>query len=998
MVTEVEPTRLAPRVQFVPSAETRLPLPRQDSPPQRPADVGPILDPDNYNLPLDSWTEDYHFKYYPEKEHKNAPSPEPQSPPEFKDAYLSPVLARNERLRLTILWYYTRGLEGDKDLLLRIQEKVRLVREIIGWEFALTGLLDNDVYTRIAAVGLPLAILPRRESTCAHTINQDGLFMLTNMDEDWRFQKSPHVQIGGLRSYAGCALKIETEFGEKVALGSLCVASNTPQAPLSPTKQAALDSFADMITAELVHAAKLRRQRDRHHMSDLIARLEGKLFLNCDAETLVLDTLREKYPHAVVSLQQSGSDQVALSGRDAIPYTDVVDGVYEDTEYLESIIATSNHTSLSSQRTVRAIVRKCQQFQTPTYMIVASNDVQFVFDDVDSGFVERCALAFSTYRQEQDLNKALKAKDIFLRGITHQLRTPIHGVLGSVELLAEELKARKLLSDQIEQLQAPLQEFDASPFIRTIKSSGRDLMTIVDSMLKLNRWDDVSHKPTVVSLSELREMEVAILSDIAQTFQEEAMTGKCVFYLNQLQQQCATLTIDLVLLKDCLQHLVMNAIQNTQSGLINVTISSSPDCQSLIVDVEDTGCGIPQQDHTRIFEPYEKIDPHSKGIGLGLTLASKLANLMDGTVSLVQSTVGKGSHFRMHFRNPRFAPEVNQNTPLIRTLRHLPSVYSLHSSSGVVSQLSDHFAQYLRSRGLEHSTKSNDSLAIIDYTEDADSFESIVKSLDPMQVAVCLVPSGRRYEHLERIPDARRVVILRGPYTSNQLDCTLSNVDSLLAPPLETQNETVVEGQTDTQRVVITTPSSVVCLQEEHKPPPAQHINSPNAITEVTIQATINIRSTPPSFSPPLSPRETAEAPFALLVDDNSVNLQIISMYCKKRKIPYVTAINGEKAVAAFSNPRLPSPYQHRRVNLILMDLQMPVKDGIDATREIRALEKQLGLPRSVVLMVTGQDSPVDRVRSAEAGADGFFVKPVAMKALDQGIKGHFPEFGGAGV
>lgn len=93
-------------------------------------------------------------------------------PSDFDDPYLFPSLTKNERLRLTMLWYYTRGLTQDSALLASLQDKLNIARELIGWEFAIMGVLDNDVYTRIATSGLPLAILPRRESTCAHTINQ----------------------------------------------------------------------------------------------------------------------------------------------------------------------------------------------------------------------------------------------------------------------------------------------------------------------------------------------------------------------------------------------------------------------------------------------------------------------------------------------------------------------------------------------------------------------------------------------------------------------------------------------------------------------------------------------------------------------------------------------------------------------------------------------------------------------------------------------------------
>lgn len=107
-----------------------------------------------------------------------------------------------------MLFYYTRGIFEDEELVSRLQEKVYLAKETVGWEFAITGLLDHNTYTRIVTVGLPLAVLPRRESTCAHTVNQPPgkIFNLTNMAEDWRFKKSPHVEQGGLRKSSICLI------------------------------------------------------------------------------------------------------------------------------------------------------------------------------------------------------------------------------------------------------------------------------------------------------------------------------------------------------------------------------------------------------------------------------------------------------------------------------------------------------------------------------------------------------------------------------------------------------------------------------------------------------------------------------------------------------------------------------------------------------------------------------------------------------------------------
>ena len=149
------------------------------SPTARPTATAPILDVDNADKPLQVWTAEVTESVYPSKDDIWTPAPIPEREECVQqcamDRYLFPVLTRNERLRLTMLFYYTRGALEDEELMSRLQEKVHLAKETVGWEFVIAGLLNHNTYTRMVTVGLPLAILPRRESTCAHTVNQPGV-------------------------------------------------------------------------------------------------------------------------------------------------------------------------------------------------------------------------------------------------------------------------------------------------------------------------------------------------------------------------------------------------------------------------------------------------------------------------------------------------------------------------------------------------------------------------------------------------------------------------------------------------------------------------------------------------------------------------------------------------------------------------------------------------------------------------------------------------------
>lgn len=87
-------------------------------------------------------------------------------------SYLYPTLTDCERERLNKLWYVTQGIEDDESLRDQLGQLASIARETTGYGIAIIGLLDNDAYIRIAAEGAPLAVLSRREATCAHTILQ----------------------------------------------------------------------------------------------------------------------------------------------------------------------------------------------------------------------------------------------------------------------------------------------------------------------------------------------------------------------------------------------------------------------------------------------------------------------------------------------------------------------------------------------------------------------------------------------------------------------------------------------------------------------------------------------------------------------------------------------------------------------------------------------------------------------------------------------------------
>lgn len=773
--------------------------------------------------------------------------------------------------------------------------------------------------------------------------------MLSNMLEDWRFQHSPHVEIGGLRSYAGTQLLCKTESGYEVALGSLCVASNSQMEPLTSEKQAALVRFADMLSAELITTSQINRERQRRLMGDLISKVQAEATAD-NVEEMVQAIIQRVYPDAQISIQSPTNSCISLRGHPPVAHEDFQDGMWEDSDYIELAIESMNQEKLHSDQTVRAIAYQCISAPISKYLVVETTKVQLVFDDIDAWFIERCSLLVNKLFQERSIREAVEIKDRFFRGITHQLRTPIHGILGSCELLNEELTALNVFSTSVTPKngtsKAAVPE-NASSYLGTIKSSGEELMSTINNMLKLNRWSQIANTPPIQSSYDLRQLESELCNDIPQLVPECELSRVLLYFHNEIPDEASLVLVDASLLIECLQSLLVNAVQYTSyGGSVVVVISTDPAFSTLCFDVIDTGCGIKPEDQQRVFRPYEKANEHSRGAGLGLTLASKIAVAMNGTVTLVSSREGKGSHFRASFHEPSFScrnPRVSRQ----RQMQYLPKHCQRIPHPRCPSSLScDYFMRYLERLGLDLSGHPADSLGIINFTEDPTEFAMLLDSVQAGQVAICLVPA----DAVIRLPkkDRSNIHFFTGPFSSARLDEIVTHVDKQF------------------------------------------ELRSLEAVPQTPLALDVPVRAFEQAPDKPLQLASSDSPLSSLIVDDNPINLRIMKMYCEKRHIPFTAAVDGQEAV-----DRYKSCAANRYPSLILLDLQMPNMDGAVACEEIRRVETERSLKPSVIFIVSGQDSPADKARCFRVGANDFLVKPVRLKTLDLRIKEYFSSFEG---
>ncbi|KAK6518917.1 hypothetical protein TWF281_003607 [Arthrobotrys megalospora] len=941
--------------------------------PDRPSEPT-IFDHNLTSSPIFEFCEGDFQRLYPVERDGDGCVTEPIKPVDFEDPYLFPTLTKNELLRLKSLWYYGRYIENDKHLLSCLQDQVDLVNDFMEKDCVILGLLDHDYYRRVVTVNVPLAVLPRREATCAHTVLHDGgkVFMIKDMEKDWRFMTSPHVE-AGLKFYAGTQLRYKIPGTPcEIAFGSLCVANFSATQPLSPGQQNALIKFADVIVHTIIERTRSMRLAERERLASIL----GQLTKTAKPDTIKDDALlvlRETYPFASISIQSNPDGRISLKNRETyVLYSDFRENIWEDDEAIRKWITGQNHMPYIKSEydpSIRAIALSMKS-NANAYVVVETNEMKRIFDEVDSWFVGAVALLVCNTIQEELLNQTMHAKSRFLRGISHELRTPIHAILSSCELLIEEnrgITPPTSSQEHIDLLRLPKQAYlsdKALEMLSNIDSSGRELLNTINNLLDYDQFENKAivkvmqlHSFNIVEEEVLRETASAFVTD-----QEVTLISD-----NRLPPEVEMLMTDYNLIKQCLGQLVRNAMKFTKSGTVIFQTTLSEHHDVLEYNIVDTGIGIAEEDRERIFQPFEKVDATIRGSGLGLTVASRIAEALGGKLKLISSYVGDGSHFQLQLRNPILAcPRLSYRKRILLDCE-MPLTYFMPIDRQVETVHLTYAARNLERMGFRCSVPETATVVLAEAKASRDTFKDMLGSIRRDQIIIYIC---RNYSELRESEEA----ICNEDYTRRFIRC--------LTPVRRGRLWQVVEDAAKAYR-------DLNLKGRKFRPPDLDkefRTTSPKGKEEELHASAISTESS--KMRQRRHARRVFDALRILIVDDNPTNLGILVMYCKKRKFDYVTAVNGREAHTKY----LEAAREDKCISLVLMDLDMPVKNGIDATHDIRVSEAEQGLQPSMVFMVTGQNTDEDKKKSVAAGANGYYVKPLSMKALDDLISLHFPK------
>jgi len=232
-----------------------------------------------------------------------------------------------------------------------------------------------------------------------------------------------------------------------------------------------------------------------------------------------------------------------------------------------------------------------------------------------------------------ELERASRAKDRFLATMSHELRTPLNAIIGFTGTLLMGL-AGPLNSNQERQL-------------RTVQTSGKHLLSLINDLLDLAKIESGS-----IELSLERTSCNAVVDEVATTLRPLAEAKKLELVVEQPPGELL-LNTNSRALSQIMINLTNNAIKFTQSGQIVIRLRRTEQAPNpkLELSVSDTGCGIPKEDQSRLFQAFTQIDAgptrRYEGTGLGLHLSQKLASLLGAWITC-ESESGRGSRFTLH--------------------------------------------------------------------------------------------------------------------------------------------------------------------------------------------------------------------------------------------------------------------------------------------------------------------------------------------------------------
>ena len=636
-----------------------------------------------------------------------------------------------------------------------------------------------------------------------------------------------------------------------------------------------------------------------------------------------------------------------------------------------------------------------------------------------------------------------RAKSDFISSISHELRSPLHGILASAELLRESVG----------------KDTEHRSLLDMIDSCGQTLLDTMNHLLDFAKINNLAKPSTSregaiepqasqgshVALVD-RKLSLMAPTNLSTLVQEVAeavhvgFTSKIAFQadinseplvasfagaaspqekpvlvtINIEKRANWMLSVEVGAWKRIVMNIFGNALKYTKSGTIDIGLRfvTQPDLHGVdrshvCFSVKDTGIGISSEYlKYQLFTPFAQENSLSPGTGLGLSIVQQIVKSLGGTLD-IQSAIGIGTLVKVFvpaepITRMKAKTAVDSDRRLegktILVLR--PDDYPSHQVAPFESQNANIERYRAVRRAVEvmatswlnmrvltpnESTNSEADFYVVDGSILGKESPEDLLELPGLTNKPTLLLSYQVRSHRNGVP--KTVSYFRHPIAPQKLALALSEA---LATPKNAPEPT---------RLQPTTPSLPSCFvknddKKGEASPTVQHTISPTSRASLSNG---NVYSTKPAVA---TIATTGLKPHLLLVDDNPINLKLLATLAIRLGCTYAAASDGLEAVTLFqsscpapinSPPISPlttsPPLAPRPFDVVFMDISMPVLSGFEAAREIRKFERERGLRPAKIAALTGLGNEASKQEAFASGMERFFMKPVRLADVRDFLK-----------
>ncbi len=475
-------------------------------------------------------------------------------------------------------------------------------------------------------------------------------------------------------------------------------------------------------------------------------------------------------------------------------------------------------------------------------------------------------------------------------------------------------------------------------YVSRVHRSAQNLLGILNDILDVSKIEAGR-----LTLENVPFRLADVLENLASVISPRASEKEVELLVTAGRDVPQDLVGDPLRLGQVLLNLAGNAVKFTERGEVVVRASLAEETAERILmrfEVKDTGIGLTPEEVGRLFQPFSQADASTTrrfgGTGLGLSISRRLVELMGGEIG-VESAPGEGSVFWFTAAMGRAGRSSHAAAapPDLRDLRVL-AVDDSDSARLVAHDM-------LRAMGLRPSTAESGPSAIA-------MLEAAADEGDPFR-AVLMDWKMQPWDGLETV---RRLL-----------------ADAAVSP------KPVVVMMTAHGREEVMRPAEELGVRGFLLKPV-----SPSVLLNTLVQTILGVEGIP-TLAPSMKRRvESLRGARILVADDNEINRQVASELLEAAGATVLLARNGREAVEAVLR---------ERPDLVLMDVQMPEVDGLEATRRLRALPEGATLP---ILAMTAHALSEEKERCAAAGMDDHVTKPVDPDLLIDTVEKHLARVG----